>query len=67
MIDEDSYFKEQSRKWDEIWPHPCPPKEPVYPLGKIPLFNHLDIYAEKNPGKRLYHLLWKENKLWRDG
>ncbi|WP_290724875.1 hypothetical protein [Archaeoglobus sp.] len=33
---EEKYFKMLENRWSNIWPHPSLPKEPVYPLGKIP-------------------------------
>lgn len=35
----------------KVWPHPSLPREPIYPLGQIPLYKHLEEYAKKHPEK----------------
>lgn len=50
-MNEEEYFEMLQKKWDNIWPHPSLPGEPVYPLGKIPLHSYLEQYTEKNPEK----------------
>ncbi|WP_203218930.1 AMP-binding protein [Geoglobus acetivorans] len=48
---ENEYFELLREKWSKIWPHPSLPEEPVYPLGKVPIHEYLEIYAEKVPSK----------------
>nr|MDO8076091.1 AMP-binding protein [Candidatus Freyarchaeota archaeon] len=50
-MDENEYLKVLREKWDRVWPHPSLPREPVYPLGKIPLHEYLEKHAERNPSK----------------
>ncbi len=50
-MEENEYLEILREKWNKIWPHPSLPKEPVYPLGKIPLHEYLEKHAKKNPSK----------------
>lgn len=50
-LSEKEYLDTLHQKWAKIWPHPSLPREPIYPLGKRPLFEYLDFYADKNPEK----------------
>ncbi len=48
---EEEYFEVLKHKWDNVWPHPSLPKEPMYPLGEIPIHKYLEHYAERQPSK----------------
>ncbi len=48
---EEEYFEILKNKWSNIWPHPSLPKEPIYPLGKIPTHEYLEKYAENQSSK----------------
>lgn len=48
---EEEYFDTLQQKWARVWPHPSLPREPIYPLGRRPLYEYLDLYAEKKSKK----------------
>lgn len=50
-MQEEVYFEMLQQKWENAWPHPSLPREPVYPFGRIPLHCYLETFAEKQPEK----------------
>ncbi|AHC52494.1 hypothetical protein SUSAZ_05305 [Sulfolobus acidocaldarius SUSAZ] len=47
----DEYILSLNRKWEKIWPHPSLPKQPILPLGKLPIHEYLEKYSIINPEK----------------
>ncbi|WP_202319319.1 AMP-binding protein [Archaeoglobus neptunius] len=50
-MNETEYFSILEERWSRVWPHPSLPRKPIYPLGKIPIHEYLEKYAEMQPQK----------------
>ncbi|MEM4447207.1 MAG: AMP-binding protein [Candidatus Jordarchaeales archaeon] len=49
-MDEKEYFEVLMKKWELVWPRPLP-REPIYPFGRVPIFEYLRRRARRRPEK----------------